>query len=251
MVLVLLLLACATEDAPEPRKEVHSAQVGMPPPAGPVPPGMAPVGTGVFKKAAPSELEHASPKAGCVGCDVYIISVCSLRKDYVGAYGKDIHTPHMDRIALAGTRFRRAYSASNFTLAGLTAVLTGRFASSTGVTGWDKGLTAKVPTIPEVLGHYGYVTGAFSTDAASGFRPDYGLDRGFQYMAIDPPPPGTADGRHQPGQYMPGQMAQPMARWIGKQDTSKPWWRLACITRSGSLHLTCGFSLSGDLRVYL
>jgi arylsulfatase A-like enzyme len=128
----------------------------------------------------------------------------------------------MDAIARDGVRFHRAYSASNFTLAGLTAILTGRFASSTGVTGWDKGLTSKVPTLPEVLGHYGYVTGAFSTDAASGFRPDYGLDRGFQYMKIDLPPPGTADGRHLPGKYSPGQMAQPMARWIREQETSKP-----------------------------
>ena len=71
-----------------------------------------------------------------------------------------------------------AYAASNFTLASLTAILTGRYGSAnTGVTGWDKGLTSDVSTLPEVLGQYGYRTGGFTTDAPSGFRPDYGLDR--------------------------------------------------------------------------
>jgi len=221
MFLVWLALSCSAEVTPADPPAVAPEVLGPLQP-GQQELGLAPVGTGVFKEGAPTEQQRPNAAASCQGCDVYVISVCSLRKDYVGAYGREIATPHMDRIATGGARFQRAYSASNFTLAGLTAILTGRFGSTTGVTGWDKGLTSTVPTIPEVLGHYGYVTGAFTTDAASGFRPDYGLSRGFQYMEIEAPPPGTADGRHQPGRYTPGQMAQPMARWIGAQDTSTP-----------------------------
>jgi arylsulfatase A-like enzyme len=220
MIIFLWLLACATEV--EPALEVTPVPGNGPAQPGHQTPGLAPVGTGVFTAAAPEKQTSPSKTASCLGCDVYIISVCSLRKDHVGAYGYEINTPSMDRIASGGTRFRRAYSASNFTLAGLTAILTGRFASSTGVTGWDKGLTSKVPTIPEVLGHYGYTTGAFSTDSASGFRPDYGLDRGFQSMTIDMPAPGTADGRHIGGAYSAGQMARPMAKWLAQQDDNKP-----------------------------
>ncbi len=113
-------------------------------------PGLAPVqgGAGVFSTAVPEQTESAH-KARCTDCDVVLVTVCSLRKDHVGAYGAlQIDTPHMDRVAAEGMRFESAYAASNFTLASLTAVLTGRFGSTTGVTGWDKGLTADVPTPP-------------------------------------------------------------------------------------------------------
>jgi len=222
VVLILLALACSTGGDPARAPAATQPSAGVPVQPGGQGLGPAPVGTGVFKQLAPADQQRPRSTAVCRGCDVYIISVCSLRKDYVGAYGRGIKTPNMDLISSGGVRFHRAYSASNFTLAGLTAILTGRFASTTGVTGWDKGLTSMVPTIPEVLGHYGYVTGAFTTDAASGFRPEYGLDRGFQYMAIDPPPSGTPDGRHRPGRYSPGATALPMARWIVAQDESKP-----------------------------
>jgi arylsulfatase A-like enzyme len=180
-------------------------------------------GAGVFVTDAPGKTATGAGGASCVDCDVVLLTVCSLRKDHVGAYGAaGVHTPHLDRVAAAGTRFERAYAASNFTLASLTAVLTGRFGSKTGVTGWDKGLTQDVPTLPEVLGHYGYLTGGFSTDAPSGFRPDYGLDRGFQHLEITPPPPGTPDGRHLAGNRKPGAAIRPAEAWLTKQPQDQP-----------------------------
>ena len=180
-------------------------------------------GSGVFRSDAPDATESATGSQ-CSGCDVVLVTVCSLRKDHVGVYGEiDVETPHMDRVAREGMRFGAAYSASNFTLASLTAVLTGRFGSTTGVTGWDKGLTSEVPTLPEVLGVYGYKTGGFTTDAPSGFRPDYGLDRGFQHMEITSPPPGTPDGRGVGGAEAPlGAVVQPAARWLASQTSDAP-----------------------------
>jgi arylsulfatase len=185
---------------------------------GPVEPG-----AGVYTAERPEETTATAAAAVCADCDVVLLTLCSLRKDHVGAYGVvDVQTPHLDQVALQGARFEHAYAASNFTLASLTAVLTGRFGSRTGVTGWDKGLTKDVPTLPEVLGHYGFKTGGFTTDAPSGFRPDYGLDRGFQHLEITPPPPGTPDGRHLVGTVTPGAVLGPAGRWLAKQSADEP-----------------------------
>ncbi len=196
------------------------------------PPGPRPMADGaqVYTADAPERTTARSTAALCRDCDVVLITVCSLRKDHVGAYGelRPSPTPTIDRLAGGGWRFDRAYAASNFTLASLTAVLTGRFGSTTGVTHWDKGLTADVPTLPEVMGLYGYRTAAFTMDAYSGFRPDYGLDRGFQYMDISSAPRSTPDGRRRGGELDGGSLAgdgasaMPAAAWLDRQDPSEP-----------------------------
>lgn len=180
--------------------------------------------SGVVDLAAPAPVPTGAPgdQAVCSGCDILLITACSLRKDHVGAYGRYPElTPAADSIADGGFRFDRAYGASNFTLASLTAVLTGRFGSSSGVTGWDKGLGESVPTMPEILGLYGYKTGAFTVDAPSGFRPDYGLHRGFQAMKIIPTPRDTPDGRWRGGAVGPGgASAAPVEQWLADNPAS-------------------------------
>jgi arylsulfatase A-like enzyme len=187
-------------------------------------PGGPRTGALVYEGAAAEGGRAPTAGARCEACDIVVITVCSLRQDHVGAYW--VHpglTPRIDALAASGVRFTRAYAASNFTLAGLTAVLTGRFGSSTGVTGWDKGLVADIPTLPEVLGHYGYTTAAFTIDAPSGFRPDYGLQRGFSRMEIIPPPRDTPDGRFVGGAVGPGgDTARPAAAWLSEQPKDKP-----------------------------
>jgi len=196
------------------------------------PPGLGPVGapggvnpgTGVYTAQTPMDTSEADGGALCPGCDVVLITVCSLRKDYLGAYGfpADI-SPSVDALANSAFRFNRAYSASNFTLASLTAILTGRYGSATGVTGWDKGLTTDVPTLPEILGLYGYRTGGFTTDAPSGFRPDYGLDRGFQHLEITAAPRNSPDGRYRGNVLEPeGSVADTPLAWLAEQPTDDP-----------------------------
>ncbi len=172
-------------------------------------------GVGTFQNERPAEV--TSPAAAlCAGCDVVLITVCSLRRDHVGAYGEIPGlTPNLDKLLSGASRFERAYSASNFTLASLTAVFTGRFGSTTGVLGWDQGLQLNVPVLAEILGIYGYRTGGFTIDAPSGFRPDYGLDRGFEHLEIMAPPRDTPDGRHVGGEPGPGgASAAPVAAWL-------------------------------------
>gem|GEM_PF-735089 len=212
------------------------AEAPSPPDATPQPPGGGSPrtppsgGNQVFTQPAPADVARRSTGALCADCDVVLITVCSLRQDHVGVYGelRPSPTPTIDSLADGGFSFSNAYAASNFTLASLTAVLTGRFGSSTGVTHWDKGLTADVPTLPEVLGLYGYKTGAFTMDAYSGFRPDYGLDRGFQHMAISSAPRSTPDGRRRAGgtetvsTQGDGASAMPAAAWMAAHTGSEP-----------------------------
>ncbi len=202
--------------APEPLAEA--------PPAPEAPSAPAHVaGSGTWTKDAPTSTS-APTDAPCAGCDVVVVTMCSVRRDHLGPYsGGESLTPRLDALMEGAFRLDDAWSASPFTLASLTAVLTGRFGSSTGVTSWDKGLVADVPTLPEILGIYGYRTGGFTIDAPSGFRPDYGLDRGFQTLTILPPPRDTPDGRQLGGAIGPGgASARPVAAWIAQQDTATP-----------------------------
>jgi hypothetical protein len=65
-------------------------------------------------------------------------------------------------------------------------------------------------------------------DAYSGFRPDYGLDRGFQRMEITNPPRSTPDGRRrgESAQTVPidgdGASAQPAAVWMEAHTGPEP-----------------------------
>ena len=203
---------------------ISQPATGAPP--GPTAPAMiVKPGTVDLTREAPTDTRPpARDGVICPGCDIVLITVCSLRKDFVSRFGAPPGlTPGIDRISDGGYAFGRAYAASNFTLAGLTAVLTGRFGSTTGVTGWDRGLTAEVPTLPEVLGFYGYATAGFTIDAPSGFRPDYGLDRGFQHMKVISPPRDTPDGRFGDGEPgSGGASAQPVVDWLGGQSTDAP-----------------------------
>ncbi len=206
--------------APAPTGQAPTSELAPGPPA-PVKPG-----TVTLVQDAPTTTEAPGSGALCSGCDVVLLTVCSLRRDYVGVYGEHPGlTPAIDRLAEGGYHFQRAYSASNFTLAGLTAILTGRFGSSTGVTGWDKGLVVEIPVLAEILGYYGYATGAFTIDAPSGFRPDYGLHRGFQRMEIIDPPRDNPDGRLRgrgSGTGEGGASAVPVSAWIRAQEKDKP-----------------------------
>jgi arylsulfatase A-like enzyme len=148
---------------------------------------------------------------------VVLITMCSVRRDHVDVYQDRGLTPALSRVAKGGYHFGSAYSASNFTLASLTAILTGRFGSSTGVVGWDKGLVAEVATLPEVLGLYGYATAGFTINAASGFRPEYGLDKGFQHLEIIEAPSDNPDGRQPSGPTGSALSAAPLVSWIASR----------------------------------
>ena len=174
-------------------------------------------GAGLWTQPKPEGASKPDVSAPCQDCDVVVVTMCSVRRDHVDPYVDLNLTPNLKRVAAQGLHYSQAYAASNFTLASLTSLLTGRFGSTTGVVGWGKGLVSEVPTLPEVLGYYGYATGGFSINAASGFRPEYGLDQGFQHLEIIEAPSDNPDGRRPEGPTGTGLSAQPMAKWVRSQ----------------------------------
>ena len=164
----------------------------------------------------------------CSDCDIILVTICSLRKDYVGIYKKRRSvTPNIDRIAKGGFFFKQAYASSNFTLGGLSSILTGRFGITSGVTDYEKGLPKDIYTLPQVLSFYGFQTAAFTIEAGSGFRPEHGLDRGFLRMELTEAPRNTPDGRWldsaEPVNLEgDGASAKPVGDWLARQPISNP-----------------------------
>jgi arylsulfatase A-like enzyme len=224
------MLALLSIGCPQPAdQQTAGAEIPRPterPPAPPPPPlGTVTPGLVDIDKPPPIAADQTyAPDALCPGCDVVMISICSLRADHLGSYGDTRGlTPSIDALAKKSTRFTSAYAGANFTLGSLSTMLSGDFGSTTGVLNWGRGLPSRFRTLPEVLGLFGYRTGGFSVDAATGFRPDYGLDKGFQRMLIIDPPRDTPDGRHRDEPIgTGGATGDPMAEWLIAQPKDRP-----------------------------
>lgn len=112
--------------------------------------------------------------------NVLVITVCSVRADHLGPWGHPGHSPTIDKLAASGTVFEHAWSNATFTLPAHAALLTGLLPSHVGVMEASDRLGTAAPTLPEVLGLYGYNTVAWSTvSSAASFRKGEGLERGF------------------------------------------------------------------------
>ena len=240
-IMTVLAIGCAQSTDPAERAATPSAtppptpRAAPPPspresPPPPPPSNQNTVTPGVVDLNRPVVADVGTWQEGalCPGCDVVLISVCSLRSDHLGAYGDDRGlTPTIDALAAESVRFTQAYAGGNFTLGSLSTILTGNFGSTTGVLNWGRGLPEQFRTLPEVLGLYGYRTGGFSVDAATGFRPDYGLDDGFQRMAIIEPPRDTPDGRHRSDPIGPGgATAEPLEEWLASIPNDRPMFAM-------------------------
>jgi arylsulfatase A-like enzyme len=111
---------------------------------------------------------------------VVLISIDTLRHDYVGAYGaKNVRTPVMDQIASEGALFREAIASVPLTGPSHASMLTGQPPLMHGVHLNGQPLSPKVSTIATHLRDAGFQTAGF----VSGFPMKAvlsGLDQGFQ-----------------------------------------------------------------------
>jgi arylsulfatase A-like enzyme len=112
---------------------------------------------------------------------ILLITVDTLRADHVGAYGDaQAHTPTLDALAAAGTRFDAAISPTPITLPAHATLLTGLEPPRHGVRGNGVfALPAEIPTLAEHLRRAGFATAAFV--GAIVLDRHYGLDRGFAH----------------------------------------------------------------------
>ena len=113
------------------------------------------------------------------GSNVLLVTIDTLRRDRVGAYGSSAGlTPTIDRLAADGVRYVHAYSHAPMTLPAHASMLTGRVPLRHGVrTNGSYRLPDDVPTLATVLDLAGYRTGAFVGAFVLDAR--YGLSRGF------------------------------------------------------------------------
>lgn len=111
--------------------------------------------------------------------NVILVSLDTMRADYLGAYGKPHSvTPTIDRIAQEGTTFLNAFSQYPNTHGSHAVLFTGEYTSKTGMGGGFRSeLGPKQVTLASELASRGYVTVAFTEDAYVGSA--YGFDRGF------------------------------------------------------------------------
>jgi arylsulfatase len=108
-----------------------------------------------------------------------LVTVDTLRADRLGIYGNPLGlTPHLDALAQEGIVFRHAFAPAPFTLASLSAILTGHYPDALGVRSNRAVVPASVVTLAEHLRAFGFRTGAVVGNFVA--RKESGLGQGFE-----------------------------------------------------------------------
>ena len=105
--------------------------------------------------------------------DVLVITIDTLRADYLGAYGDGLsRTPRIDALAHGGTVFENAAAPMPLTRPSHFSLLTSRYPREHGVLNNRIDLPESAVTLAEIFSSHGYQTGAFVSvvllDAGSG-----------------------------------------------------------------------------------
>jgi iduronate 2-sulfatase len=131
--------------------------------------------------------------------NVLFIAVDDLRPE-LGCYGQPVHSPNIDRLAMTGTRFDRAYVQVALCMPSRVSMLTGQRPETTGVVDFSvrfRDVQPNVLTLPQHFRNNGYTAVAFgkifhNDDKASWSEPlfksrrsedDYHTDFGRKVLA--------------------------------------------------------------------
>jgi len=122
----------------------------------------------------------------CIGCNIILISVDSLRPDHLGIYGYFRNTsPNIDRFAEEAIIFKNAFAQSYWTLPCHASIFTSRYPSVHGAIDKSRRLDRSEITLAEVLRDNGYRTLAFT---GGGYVSSvFGLSQGFDIFIEDDP----------------------------------------------------------------
>ncbi len=119
-----------------------------------------------------------SPARTANDFNVIVISIDTLRADFLGTYGNGaIATPHLDAIAKEGILFEYFYSTINTTLPSHASLFTGIYPRKHGVARNAMRLSPQNVTLAEFLKERGYSTAAFIGSFA--LASVFGLNQGF------------------------------------------------------------------------
>jgi arylsulfatase len=109
--------------------------------------------------------------------NVLLLTVDTLRADMLSCYGyPEPITPHIDRMASSGVRFKQAITGGSWTQAAFPVIMTSTYASMHG--GCLGPLSPARPSPIETMAANGYTTVGFSTSPL--VSRTYGYQRGFQ-----------------------------------------------------------------------
>ncbi len=126
--------------------------------------------------------EVARERAGRPARHLLLVTLDTLRADYLGSYGRsEARTPHLDALARRGTRFEQATTVTPLTLPAHSSLFTGTYPAFHGVR--DNGgfyLGDEHSLLAEVLAASGYRTGGFVGAFVLDSR--WGIAQGFEHF---------------------------------------------------------------------
>jgi len=144
-----------------------------------------------------SPVETSEARAVRPNTNVVLVTLDTLRWDYLGSYGKsDIATPYLDQLAARGVQFDQAIAQIPLTTPSHASILTGAYPQVHKIR--DIGgftLDQEVPTLATICREAGFETAAFV--AASVLNRRYGLNAGFEIYDDDMA--GSKDSDKLPG----------------------------------------------------
>ena len=141
-------------------------------------------------------------EATVVRPNVVLVTIDTLRSDALGAYGAEIATPALDRLAREGAVVEVAIAPSPETAPSHASLFTGRGVLQHGLSKNGLQLPSDLPTLAEAFLASGYHTAAFVSSFV--LDPRFGWDRGFEHYDADLPERGAT---------LPKNQAYPGAFW--------------------------------------
>lgn len=113
--------------------------------------------------------------------NIVLVLADSMRASNVSCYGYERRTtPHIDRLAERGIRFRSAFVQAPFTIASIASIFTGTYASTHRVEHYGQRLNCHLLSFPELLRENGYYTAAFVVNPH--INEETRLTQGFDYF---------------------------------------------------------------------
>ncbi len=155
--------------------------------------------------------------------NVLVITVDTLRADYLGCYGsRKAKTPHIDSLAAKGVVFKDALSPVPYTLPSHVSIFTGLLPPIHGVQ--DNGgfyLDKETVTLAEIFQAHGLRTAAFV--AAFPLDSRFGMDHGFQVYDDSYPTVTASPKKFEEAERNAKDVADSALRWLGDQ-TKNGWF---------------------------
>jgi arylsulfatase A-like enzyme len=132
----------------------------------------------LLSEATIRQTKASSPRSAEVPPQVLVISVDTLRKDAVGAFGGSVATPHLDRLAAQGQTWTRHYAAATWTKPSHASMLTGYHVDTHRALQINSSMDPAIPTLAERFQGGGMTTAALVYDCGWLSR-KWGFGKGF------------------------------------------------------------------------